>query len=418
MVYTSNNAAVVRNAPPLTGPRLQTLLRSRTGTGTGAGGAGAGAGMLNSVKPRLSSPSLRPLASVSPTRSPKVSSSSDLDVTRGSNLVDPLRSTQALPPVTPETHGTGARAPEANNILIKAGAGGKTGSQSRRFASGSDGLACALQLAEDLRDREASAGPYGDADAEQLTNIGLKNEFYFGTYASQYVSRIARRMCRCPSRMCPQRVMKQHTTNTYCVHHLLPSTCVLRASLFLGTSLGVASRVSVHACVFAGTPWSPCYLVAMPSRVVVHACVFAGACVGTPNLAHHLCRSRPVNLTLLDLGCAPYVLYGVKYIDLVSLDGAMASQSHILTPRPFLFKMACKQNLDLRCVLISDPGTLGAGAKTRLESRIKKFKFTPHTVFAGLNCFNAQRWPTGLSQLTLCSFLTGLSQLTLYSFAD
>ena len=67
-------------------------------------------------------------------------------------------------------------------------------------------------------------------------------------------------------------------------------------------------------------------------------------------------------------------------------------------------KMACKQNLDLRCVLISDPGTLGAGAKTRLhtpkavtyheqphycrfmighsvgrmESRIKKF--TPHCV--------------------------------------
>ena len=40
--------------------------------------------------------------------------------------------------------------------------------------------------------------------------------------------------------------------------------------------------------------------------------------------------------------------------------------------------MACKQNLDLRCVLISDPSTLGAGAKTRLESRIKKF--TPHCI--------------------------------------
>ena len=66
--------------------------------------------------------------------------------------------------------------------------------------------------------------------------------------------------------------------------------------------------------------------------------------------------------------------------------------------------MACKQNLDLRCVLISDPSTLGAGAKTRLhtpkavtyreqpdycrfmighslvhmESRIKEF--TPHCV--------------------------------------
>ena len=43
---------------------------------------------------------------------------------------------------------------------------------------------------------------------------------------------------------------------------------------------------------------------------------------------------------------------------------------------PLFFKMA--QNLDLRCVLISDPGTLGAGAKTRLESRMKKF--TPHCV--------------------------------------
>ena len=41
--------------------------------------------------------------------------------------------------------------------------------------------------------------------------------------------------------------------------------------------------------------------------------------------------------------------------------------------------MACKQNLDLRCVLISDPSTLGAGAKTRLESRIKKF--TPHCIY-------------------------------------
>ena len=39
--------------------------------------------------------------------------------------------------------------------------------------------------------------------------------------------------------------------------------------------------------------------------------------------------------------------------------------------------MARKQHLDLRCVLLSDPSTLGAGGpktKTRLESRIKKFK--------------------------------------------
>ena len=49
-----------------------------------------------------------------------------------------------------------------------------------------------------------------------------------------------------------------------------------------------------------------------------------------------------------------------------------ASQSHILTSRPFFSKMACKQKLGLRCALISDPGTWGAWAKTRLESRIKK----------------------------------------------
>ena len=42
-----------------------------------------------------------------------------------------------------------------------------------------------------------------------------------------------------------------------------------------------------------------------------------------------------------------------------------ASQSHITIAPPF-FKPA--QNLDLRCSLISDPGTLGAGAKTRLHT--------------------------------------------------
>ena len=83
--------------------------------------------------------------------------------------------------------------------------------------------------------------------------------------------------------------------------------------------------------------------------------------------------SRPF---LLDLGCAPYVLHGVKYIDLVSLEqrcralrqvrGPQHSQN--LTSRPFFVKMACKQNLDLRCVLISDPSTVGAGAKTRLHT--------------------------------------------------
>ena len=56
---------------------------------------------------------------------------------------------------------------------------------------------------------------------------------------------------------------------------------------------------------------------------------------------------------------------------------ARASQSHTLALRPFFVKMA--QNMDLRCVLISDPSTLGAGAKTRLESRMKKF--TLHFIY-------------------------------------
>ena len=52
-----------------------------------------------------------------------------------------------------------------------------------------------------------------------------------------------------------------------------------------------------------------------------------------------LIANRPVNLKRLDLGRAPYVLYGVKYVDLVSLEVAQASQSQILTSsRPFLSK--------------------------------------------------------------------------------
>ena len=47
------------------------------------------------------------------------------------------------------------------------------------------------------------------------------------------------------------------------------------------------------------------------------------------------------------------------------VDGPSTPHSNIA---PLFFKMACKQNLDLRCVLISDPSTLGAGAKTRLHT--------------------------------------------------
>ena len=79
-----------------------------------------------------------------------------------------------------------------------------------------------------------------------------------------------------------------------------------------------------------------------------------------------------------------------------------AGQLKLLQRSTLVSKITCKQNLDLRCVLISDPSTLGAGAKTRfhtpkavtyheqpdycrfmighslgrMDSRIKKF--TPH----------------------------------------
>ena len=51
-----------------------------------------------------------------------------------------------------------------------------------------------------------------------------------------------------------------------------------------------------------------------------------------------------------------------------------ASQSQMIASVPLFFKMTCKQNLDLGCVLMSDPSTLGGGAKTRLESRFCKQK--------------------------------------------
>ena len=39
--------------------------------------------------------------------------------------------------------------------------------------------------------------------------------------------------------------------------------------------------------------------------------------------------------------------------------GPSISHAQILSSPPLFFKMACKQNLDLRCVFISDPCTLG-----------------------------------------------------------
>ena len=45
----------------------------------------------------------------------------------------------------------------------------------------------------------------------------------------------------------------------------------------------------------------------------------------------------PVNPKFFDLNRAPYVLYGVKYIDLVSLDVDLQGQSQILTSLLFFF---------------------------------------------------------------------------------
>ena len=98
-----------------------------------------------------------------------------------------------------------------------------------------------------------------------------------------------------------------------------------------------------------------------------------------------------------------YVLYGANYTGLVSLGQPTTDNILLRLPRKFKilhharfffpkkngllaesgFEMSFDigsqhlahwdQNTSL-CVLISDPGALGAGAKTRLESSIGKFK--------------------------------------------
>ena len=55
-------------------------------------------------------------------------------------------------------------------------------------------------------------------------------------------------------------------------------------------------------------------------------------------------------------------------------------------------KMACRPHLDSRCVLTSDP--FGAGAKTRLESSIQKFK--PHLIYD--SCLFPGPWCTTMGR--------------------
>ena len=87
----------------------------------------------------------------------------------------------------------------------------------------------------------------------------------------------------------------------------------------------------------------------------------------------------PVNLKLLDLGRAPYVLYGVKYIDLVSLtpdQRPLISKSYTT---PLFFNMACKQNLDSRCILSQHLGVLGPKHVSNRALRSLR-----HIVFTGI----------------------------------
>ena len=56
------------------------------------------------------------------------------------------------------------------------------------------------------------------------------------------------------------------------------------------------------------------------------------------------------------------------------------------------FRMACKQKLDLRCVLIWDPSTEGAGAKTRLRTpKAVTYHEQPHYCrFTALGVWNPE----------------------------
>ena len=101
---------------------------------------------------------------------------------------------------------------------------------------------------------------------------------------------------------------------------------------------------------------------------MAHHCMYD--CVPRPTtMAHHCmydCVPRPTTMTGKRNGL---VRCGSPCTRPVSL-------KFLYNTSPLFSKMA--QNLDLRCVLILDPSILCAGAKTRLESRIKKF--TPHCV--------------------------------------
>ena len=89
-------------------------------------------------------------------------------------------------------------------------------------------------------------------------------------------------------------------------------------------------------------------------------------CIDLVSLDQH----RAANLKLLDLGCAPFVLYGVKYIVLVSLE-----QHRLARPKCYRCAPVCQNGAQSGRVMCFD---IGPRHQTRLESRIKKC--TPHCI--------------------------------------
>ena len=93
--------------------------------------------------------------------------------------------------------------------------------------------------------------------------------------------------------------------------------------------------------------WNPVYKSLPP--LLIDDTAFSGL-VWSPAT----CR-WPVRHNLLDLGYAPYVLYGVNYIDLVSLQPAhgqpVTNHNSLLLP---FFKIRRSQNLNVDVFLLSD----------------------------------------------------------------
>ena len=114
-------------------------------------------------------------------------------------------------------------------------------------------------------------------------------------------------------------------------------------------------------------PWATGHAVALARSLDAS---FAGiACCGGDGQFLHL-----------DLDRAPYVLYGVKYIDLVSLccggDGQFIKHSNSTRPASICIR-------DVVLLGWSDPGTFSAGAHNQNTSRIQNADI-PNILFSWL----------------------------------